>query len=216
MDIVTAPFQSSNCGINICWPDAIKQHHAGKPLKNIKLFTDDFEICGEAVITEYGMEGNAVYPLIHSIRNKINLNKSANIYIDFKPSNTEQELLSKTIDQDVKTKDYGCILNLTAAQLAIIKAYTSRDVYMSVTAFTKNIKKLEIHVDSLRPIEEAISSVGGIVTEELNDDFSLKKYPWIYTIGEMVDWDAPTGGFLLQGCFSMGHYAAESILKRTK
>ena len=69
-------------------------------------------------------------------------------------------------------------------------------------------------MNSLRPVEEAISTIGGIDLKEVNDDFSLKKYPWIYTIGEMLDWDAPTGGFLLQGCFSMGHYAAKSILEK--
>ena len=63
-------------------------------------------------------------------------------------------------------------------------------------------------------MEEAISTIGGIKTEEVNDDFSLKKYPWIYAIGEMLDWDAPTGGFLIQGCFSMGNYAAKSILEK--
>ena len=75
------------------------------------------------------------------------------------------------------------------------------------------IKKLNLKVTSLRPIEEAISTVGGIALNELNNDFSLKKYPNFFTIGEMVDWDAPTGGFLLQACFSMGKYVADEMNK---
>ncbi|MDP4210927.1 MAG: TIGR03862 family flavoprotein [Bacteroidota bacterium] len=212
MGIATHPFQSSNCGINISWPEALRQSHAGKPIKNIKLFTNDSEVKGEALITNYGMEGNAVYPLVPAIRNMLNTNKPAYIYIDFKPSNTEEQLLQKIKGKDIKTKDYGQLFNLNNVQLALIKAYTNKDIFLSVTGFISSIKKLAIPVDSLRPVEEAISSIGGIQPEEVNEDFSLKKYPWIYTIGEMLDWDAPTGGFLLQGCFSMGNYAAKSIL----
>lgn len=212
MGVATKPFQPSNCGINISWPENVRQSHAGKPIKNISLFTNNIEIKGEALITEYGMEGNAIYPLIPAIRNILISNNTSTITIDFKPSNTIEQLLQKTIGKEVKTKDYGQLFNLNPAQLAIIKAFTSKESFLSVPLFISSIKKLTIPVDSLRPVEEAISTVGGISLEEVNDDFSLKKYPWIYTIGEMLDWDAPTGGFLLQGCFSMGKYAAKSIL----
>ncbi len=216
MGVETKPFQSSNCGVNICWTENIRQNHAGKPLKNVRLFTNDIEARGEALITDYGMEGNAVYPIIPSIRNNINTHKPACLYIDFKPMNTREQLLEKITGKDVKSKEYGQFFNLNTVQLAIIKAYTSIDDYLSVTGFINNMKKLSIPIDSLRPVEEAISIIGGIDLREVNDDFSLKKYPWIYTIGEMLDWDAPTGGFLLQGCFSMGNYAAKSILERMK
>lgn len=214
MGIATHSFQSSNCGINIPWSEALRQSHAGKPLKNIRLFTSDFEVRGEAIITDYGLEGNAVYPLVPSIRNTLKLNATACVYLDFKPLNSLEQLLQKSKGGSIKSKDYSEIFNLTPVQLAIVKAFTSKDSFVSATAFVQYIKKLTIPVESLRPVEEAISTVGGIQTEEVNDDFSLKKYPWLYTIGEMVDWDAPTGGFLLQGCFSMGNYAAQSILMR--
>ena len=214
MGIAVNPFQASNCGVNINWPDAIKQQHAGKPIKNIRLFSNNFEVLGEAVITTYGMEGNAVYPIVPTIRNMLNANIPAEIYIDFKPLNTEEQLLLKTKNRAITAKDYGHLFNLNSAQLAIIKSYTSKDDYLSVRHFISTIKKLPIRIESLRPIEEAISTIGGIDLNEINSDFSLKRYPWIYTIGEMLDWDAPTGGFLLQGCFSIAHYAAKSILKK--
>jgi uncharacterized flavoprotein (TIGR03862 family) len=212
MGIATKPFQSSNCGINICWPEAVKKSHSGKPIKNIKLSAGDFEVKGEAVITDYGLEGNAVYPLVPAIRNMFNSNIPATISIDFKPLNAEEQLFQKIKGKDVNTKNYGQLFNLGTAQLAIIKSYTNKESFQSITRFIGSIKKLTIPVESLRPVEEAISSVGGICTEEISDDFSFKKYPWIYAIGEMLDWDAPTGGFLLQGCFSMGNFAAKSIL----
>jgi hypothetical protein len=141
----------------------------------------------------------------------LNRNIPVHIYIDFKPSNTGEQLLEKATGRNVRTKDYGQLFNLGSVQMALIKAFTGKDSFQSLTGFIGSIKKLIIPVDSLRPVEEAISTIGGIDLKEVNDDFSLKKYPWIYTIGEMLDWDAPTGGFLIQGCFSMGYYAAKSI-----
>ena len=212
MGIETNPFQPSNCGININWPDAVRHYHAGKPVKNIRLSVNDKKVAGETVITDYGMEGNAVYQLVPAIRNMLNNDIPAHIYVDFKPLNTEEQLLQKTKGKNFRTNEYGGLFNLNAVQMAIIKSFTSRDNFLSLPGFISSIKQLAIPVDSLRPVEEAISTIGGIDLKEVNDDFSLKKYPWIYAVGEMLDWDAPTGGFLLQGCFSMGHYAARSIL----
>jgi len=214
MGIGTNPFQSSNCGININWPEAVRQYHAGKPVKNIRLSAEDAEVLGEVVITDYGMEGNGIYQLVPAMRNILNKNIPVQIYVDFKPSNTEEQLLQKTTGKNVSTKEYGQLFNLSSAEMAIIKSCTSKENFLSPSGFISSIKKLAIPVDSLRPVEEAISTIGGIDLNEVNDDFSLKKYPWIYTIGEMLDWDAPTGGFLIQGCFSMGHYAAKSILEK--
>ena len=90
----------------------------------------------------------------------------------------------------------------------------SKEDFQSATKFVKHLKSLHIQITSLRPIDEAISTVGGILMKEINNDFSLRKFQNIFTIGEMVDWDAPTGGFLLQGCFSMGAYAAKTISER--
>lgn len=214
MGVKTNAFQASNCGVNIRWPESIVKNHAGKPLKNIKLSVQNHEILGEALITDYGMEGNALYPLIPAIRDMLIANLAPAIHIDFKPMNTIDQLIQKPNGKEIKTKDYSKVFNLGTAQLALLKAFSTRESFISIDGFVSNIKKLIIPIQSLRPVEEAISTVGGIPVQELNNDFSLKKYPWIYTIGEMVDWDAPTGGFLLQGCFSMGNYAANAILKK--
>jgi hypothetical protein len=95
--------------------------------------------------------------------------------------------------------------------MALIKQFTSKEEFLDPTSFIKRVKELSVFVSSLRPIEESISTVGGVDIENLNNDFSLKETPTIYTVGEMVDWDAPTGGFLLQGCFSMAYTVANSI-----
>ncbi|MEE9429566.1 MAG: TIGR03862 family flavoprotein [Melioribacteraceae bacterium] len=234
--ISTLPFQSSNCGVNINWSDNIKIH-SGKPLKNIRISIGNLLSKGEAVITDYGLEGNAIYSIVPEVRKEISKNSIANITIDFKPSNTAEQLLQKSKvksekieeinikparqfvgrdgDMSIKTKDYARVFNLKSVELALIKTYTSKETYLNVETFIDSLKKIEISIDFLRPIDEAISTVGGIDINELNSDFSLKKHPNIFTIGEMVNWDAPTGGFLLQGCFSMGDFVGRSILKKT-
>lgn len=203
--VKTVPFQASNCGLNIEWPEHFKTHHAGKPLKNIKIKIDGFEVKGEATITAYGLEGNAIYPLIWKVREAISRNETPTINIDFKPLNSKEKLLEKIKNKTPKTKAFAQALNLNATQIALIKSFSNKNDFLKPSVFISSVKHLQIPIQSLRPIEEAISTVGGIDLEEVNADFSLKKYPSIFVIGEMLDWDAPTGGFLLQGCFSMAH-----------
>jgi uncharacterized flavoprotein (TIGR03862 family) len=214
MGIQTLPFQSSNCGVNVGWPNSIGQFHCGKPVKNVRLFNETTSVQGELLITDYGLEGNAVYRLVPALRERLNNQGQASLHIDFKPLNPAEQLLQKVRGKNFSTRSYAEIFHLTPVQLAIIKAFSSRATYADPEHFATLLKDLEIPVLSLRPVEEAISVVGGVALEELNPDFSLKKYPWIYVAGEMADWDAPPGGFLLQGCFSMGHFAASAILKK--
>lgn len=201
--IKTNPFQSSNCGVNIEWNSHFKNHHAGKPLKNIEISVQGKTVKGEALITEYGLEGNAIYPLISQVRNSINNNNSTILKIDFKPNNSTEQLLQKIKSKPAKTKSYAQALNLNTTQIALLKSQSSKENFLKPTVFIDLVKHLQISVHSLRPMEEAISTVGGIDLEEVNENFSLKKYPNVFVIGEMLDWDAPTGGFLLQGCYTM-------------
>ena len=203
--IKTNPFQASNCGVNIEWPDHFKKHHAGKPLKNIEIEIDDFKVKGEAIITDHGLEGNAIYPLIWKVREAFKNKTIQKINIDFKPLNSREQLLKKIENKTPKTKVFAQALNLNATQIALIKSFSEKESFLKPPVFITSVKHLQIPIQSLRPIEEAISTVGGIDLDEVNSNFSLKKYPHIFTIGEMLNWDAPTGGFLLQGCFSMAN-----------
>lgn len=210
--IQTEPFQASNCGVVVSWPNAIKDNHSGKPLKNISISTGSTSAKGEVLITENGLEGHAVYPLVPAIRQQIAEKGTAVIELDFKPFNSIEQLLHKVEHKTaIHTKKYANIFNLSSADLSLIKSFTNKESFLNPLEFVKNLKSLKITIIGLSPIEEAISTVGGISVCELNCDFSLKKMPEYYAIGEMVDWDAPTGGFLLQGCFSMGHWVAKSI-----
>jgi len=213
-DIRTLPFRSSNCGIHINWPDSIKANHAGKPLKNIAATVNGFYNKGEALITDYGLEGNVIYPLVPEIRAKLSSGERLDIILDLKPFNTEEQLVQKVQGKtSAKTKNYAELFNLDTIQLALIKAFTTKETFLSPVLFAASLKQIKLPVESLRPVEEAISTIGGIDLNEMNPDFSFKKRPNCFAIGEMLDWDAPTGGFLLQGCFSMGHWVGTKILK---
>jgi len=214
-DIFTLPFQSSNCGIHINWPENIKTNHTGKPLKNIAVTVNGVSHKGEALITEYGLEGNAIYPVVPEIRKSLNKNEAIYILLDLKPFNTDEQLLQKVQGKtSAKTKNYADIFNLDSVQLALLKAFTTKESFLSPELFAASLKQIAIPVQSLRPVEEAISTIGGIDLNEMNPDFSFKKLPHCFAIGEMLDWDAPTGGFLLQGCFSMGHWVGKKIMEK--
>ncbi len=214
INISTLPFQSSNCGIHINWPESIRASHAGKPLKNIAVSVNGITNKGEALITEYGLEGNAIYPVVPEIRNTLNANEFVNIILDLKPFNTEEQLLQKVLGKtSAKTKNYAQIFNLDSVQLALLKAFTPKETFLSPELFAKCLKQLSLPVQALRPVAEAISTIGGIDLNEMNSDFSFKKRPDCFAIGEMLDWDAPTGGFLLQACFSMGHWVGKKLLE---
>jgi uncharacterized flavoprotein (TIGR03862 family) len=209
--VQTKPFESSNCGLNVDWPASVKEFHTGKPLKNIAITHQNFRIKGEAVISQYGLEGNAIYPISGQVRDSILEKATATITIDFKPNSTVSELYQRI--KTTKPSNYGKKLHLEASKMAIIKSILTKDQFLDPELFVRHIKYIEIPVESLRPVEEAISTVGGICIDQLTPQFSLINHPNIYCMGEMVDWDAPTGGFLLQGCFSMGYSVANAILR---
>jgi uncharacterized flavoprotein (TIGR03862 family) len=213
LGVHTVPFQASNCGAEVRWPAEFGVTYAGTPLKNIQLTAGHQQQKGEALVTDYGLEGNAVYPLGPALRQALAGGLPASIRIDFKPLNTHQQLLEKIRGGHLKPKNYLHAFNLTKVQLALIKAYTTREQYLDPALFIGTLKDLPLPIAALRPVEEAISTVGGIAVGELNPDFSLKAYPHLVVVGEMIDWDAPTGGFLLQGCFATAHYAARAILQ---
>ena len=205
--IKTIPFQPSNSAVKIIWKKEFLEIAEGKSLKNISLKCNDKEIKGEVVITKFGLEGGAVYALNGCIREQLK-NKTATIFIDFKPLLSVDEIRNKISNRGNKslTKQLEDQLNLNEIQIALVKSILTKEEFISIELLSNKIKNLPIIIIEITPIDEAISTVGGIALSELDEIFQLKKLPNNYCIGEMLDWDAPTGGYLLQACFSMGNY----------
>jgi uncharacterized flavoprotein (TIGR03862 family) len=209
--IHTVPFQASNCGIQLPWPQHIIRDHAGKALKNIRCTAEGLSSLGEATITEHGLEGNAIYPIVPAFRRALSEGREAFLQLDLKPNNTVEQLLHKL--NGAPSQKFALALNLDRPTMALLKAFTTKERFLSPSALAHDLACLRIPVTGLRPLGEAISTVGGINPEDLTPTFAFKRFPHLFAIGEMVDWDAPTGGYLLQGCFAMGHHVAQSILR---
>jgi len=192
-------FQSSNSGIELESPFL---ELSGKPLKNIRVFNALGERSGELVFTDYGIEGAAIYHMNRYVRANV---FPQEIFIDLKPNLSQAELQSRL--QKGKMTDVLKSLKIDGAKLALLKKL-DKTTYTDPNKLSSAIKAYPLNLSGFRPIDEVISSYGGVSWTALNDDLSLKKFPRVKCVGEMLNWDAPTGGYLLQGCFATGFYAA--------
>ena len=214
-NISTLPFMPSNCAFQVSWNMQFIKIAEGQSLKNIVVKCDNFEKLGELVITKFGLEGGAIYALSGQLRKQLQQNEKAHLYIDLKPQWSVLEIETKLNGRGNKSIS-DCLknsLNLPALVCQLLKTGLSKDEYTNTKTLSEKIKNYHILITDLAPIDEAISSVGGIPLSEINSDFELIKLPKNYVIGEMLDWDAPTGGYLLQACFSMGYCLATKLNK---
>jgi uncharacterized flavoprotein (TIGR03862 family) len=207
------PFQASNCGYSVDWPEDFIMEHEGCPLKNIAISCLNKKQKGEAVITRFGLEGNAIYALSPQIREELENHQKAIIFLDLKPTlscgDLEQKIKKSTVK---KTSDkLRKELKLNEVQIGLLKKYISKETYLNPKLLAQNIKNLRIEITGSAPLNDAISTIGGIQLDAVDTNFELKKLKNQYCIGEMLDWDAPTGGYLLQACFSMGVHLARHL-----
>ena len=211
--IDVAPFQASNCGYGVEWPEDFIMEHEGSPLKNIAISCLNKTQKGEAVITSFGLEGNAIYALSPQIREELKNHQKAVIYLDLKPTLSYDDLHQKIKKSTLKktSEKLQKELKLTAAQVGLLKKYLSKETYLNPELLAQNIKKLRIEITGSVLLNDAISTTGGVKLNAVDRNFQLKKLKNQYCIGEMLDWDAPTGGYLLQACFSMGKQLASYL-----
>lgn len=211
--IQTIPFQASNCAYKVEWPKNFIAKYEGQWLKNISVSTEDQVKHGELVITKFGLEGGAAYALSPLLRKQLFTNGVAQINIDLKPTFSKEELIQKLSVKTTKsiTQILSAELKLSDTQIALLKAFVSKEEFLNIETLASSIKSFSVSIVGMAPIDEAISTVGGIARSEVDEKFQLNVLPNQYVIGEMLDWDAPTGGYLLQGCFSMGAWLAKTF-----
>ena len=211
--ITTNAFYPSNCAYQVNWNPTFIIAYQGSPLKNCEFTCGNISRKGEAVITEFGIEGSGIYPLSPEIRKQLIQNKSANIQIDFKPDLPLEEIIER-IEKKGKFSIKEVLvkkINLSTTQIELLKLSSSKDEYNNVQFLSQLIKSYPLNIKGFAPMDDAISTVGGISLDEVTDSLELKKLPNHYCLGEMLDWDAPTGGYLLQACFSMGKFLADKL-----
>lgn len=206
-------FHASNCAYQVNWKTEFIQQHHGASLKNISITCSGKSKLGEVVLTNFGMEGGAIYALSPQIREQLLTKGSAEVFIDLKPSMSVDNILdrfSKRGNRSI-TKLLVDKLHLNEVHIALLKTQLSKEEFTNIPLLAEKIKTIPIALQAAAPMDEAISTVGGIDLSELDESFQLKKMPSVYCIGEMLDYDAPTGGYLLQSCFSMGNEVARLI-----
>jgi uncharacterized flavoprotein (TIGR03862 family) len=213
--INTTPFSASNCAYQVHWKSDFINKNEGSPLKNIAISCGGTTQKGEAVITKFGLEGNAIYGLSPQIREELNSNSKATIFIDFKPSLTLENVLSKInlSTQKNTTATLKKALKLSSAQIDLLKTTLSKELYLNSDSLAKSIKNFPLEITNTATLDEAISTVGGIELNAITKNFELKNVPNQFCIGEMINWDAPTGGYLLQACASIGVFVAKHLNK---
>jgi uncharacterized flavoprotein (TIGR03862 family) len=207
-DIAVIPVAPANCGYEVAWPAAFLEEAEGLPLKNIVLRAAGESVAGELLITKYGLEGGAIYQLSRALRTM----KAPSLEIDLKPAFTVEQLTAKIRHArgDHLIGQAASAWRLSQAAVALLRL---RPPFASGEELASVAKAYPLVLRGPRPIAEAISTAGGVSWEELDDHLMLKKLPGIFCAGEMIDWDAPTGGYLLQGCFSTATRAAQGALK---
>ena len=187
--VAITPWAPANCGWEVDWPNELLSRAEGLPLKNLTVRADGEAISGELLITRYGIEGGAIYRLGPILRAMA----QPEIEIDLKPQLSEETVRALLTSGGLK---------LSEAARALLDCFPNSE-----------IKHFQLTLRGPRPIAEAISSAGGVRWEELDDSLMLRKLPGVFVAGEMIDWEAPTGGYLLQGCFSTGTRAGRCAAK---
>ncbi len=209
LGVSVAPLAPANCGWEIEWPAEVLEVAEGKPLKNLRVHAGTESVDGELLVTRYGLEGGAVYALGAALRAM----PGPEIRIDFKPS-VAAEVLSRRLG--VCRRNFlaeGTVRWRLGPAVAAVVAHAAgvRD-FQDAGQLVAAVKGCRLRLDRLRPIAEAISSAGGVRWSELDGQLMLRSQPGVFVAGEMIDWEAPTGGYLMQGCFATGTRAGQSAV----
>jgi uncharacterized flavoprotein (TIGR03862 family) len=209
-NIETVPFEASNCAFKIDWNSDFLAKNEGKPLKNIEIHCKKHSKKGETIFTTFGIEGGAIYALSPQIREQLQQKNKATITIDLKPSLNLEEIIDKLHPGKI-TQQLSNTIKLEQPKIDLLKSYLTKEEFIDLKILAQFIKNFPLEISGVSPVDEAISTVGGIALSEVDQNFELLKMPNNFTIGEMLNYDAPTGGYLLQSCFSMGVFLANHL-----
>lgn len=214
-NISIAPFQSANCGFDVDWSTVFRERFAGAPIKSVAVTSPAGRIEGEFVISQHGIEGSLIYAHTAALRDQLNNTGTASLYLDLTPARSVERLIRDLTKQGSKSSFSNRLRKATGLEgvkAALLRELVPDAHMLSAENLAQQIKNLAVPLLRPRPIAEAISSAGGIVWDEVSDNYMLHKLPGVFVAGEMLDWEAPTGGYLLTACFATGRAAAQGML----
>ena len=218
--VPVAPLRPANCGFDLAWSAHLRERFAGHPAKPVEAFFTDSEgrehrRKGEFVVTENGVEGGLIYALSAPLRDTIAASGTVTLYLDLLPSHD----LPRVIDEVAHPRGSRSLsshlqsrLGLKGVKTALLYECLSRDVIDNPQKLAAAIKALPLRLLAPRPLDEAISSAGGVLLEALDAALMIRALPGVFCAGEMLDWEAPTGGYLLTACLASGRAAGKGVL----
>ena len=210
--VTLAPLRPSNCGFDVAWSGHFSSRHAGQPLKGVALSFEGWQQAGECVVTAGGVEGSLVYAASARLRERIAQAGAAVFELDLLPQRSlswvAAELAHPRGPRSLSTH-LKARLKLDGVKAGLLWELVPKEAQADPPRFAQFIKALPVRVVAPRPIAEAISSAGGVPFEALDERLMLRALPGVFCAGEMLDWEAPTGGYLLTACFASGRAAGQ-------
>jgi uncharacterized flavoprotein (TIGR03862 family) len=210
----------ANCGFTVAWSDIFSGRFAGQPLKNVELLFGSKKVRGEAVITRTGIEGGAVYALAAPLRDSIAASGRAALSIALRPDIGPEQLAARLSAPRGKQSFSGFLrkaAGLAPVRIGLLNEVAARSkINLSATSaadLAALINAVPISLIGTAPLERAISTAGGIRFDEVDEHYMLRRLPGVFAAGEMLDWEAPTGGYLLQACFATGAAAGRGVVR---
>ena len=215
--IGVAPFGPANAGVSIGWSDAFAARFAGVPLKNIALTRGEVTVRGEAMITATGLEGGAIYTLFPQVRAALEAKGPVTLQLDLRPDlrlDQAAARLERAPRGQSSANRLRKALGLSPAAVNLLREAHGRALPAHAATLALAIKALPLRVTGTQSLERAISTAGGVDLAGLDEDLMFRTRPGVYAAGEMLDWEAPTGGYLLQATLATGAAVADAILRR--
>ncbi|MBF9143880.1 BaiN/RdsA family NAD(P)/FAD-dependent oxidoreductase [Hymenobacter properus] len=218
--VPVVPFAPANCGAEVVWSDFFKEKVGRAPLKNISLRVNSGPaVRGEIMLTDYGLEGTPVYALTPQVREALGHGGPATLFLNLKPDLAPSALRAKLQQRrsGASLPDFlRKALGLTPPVPTLLRELVPQVATAPPEELAALLTALPLPVAGLRPLDEAISTAGGIALAAVDEHLMLRQRPGTFVAGEMLDWEAPTGGYLLQGCFSTGAWAAQGVLQHLR
>jgi uncharacterized flavoprotein (TIGR03862 family) len=208
-------FRPANCGFDVGWSDYFSDRYAGEPVKSVAASSRAGRFEGEFVVTRYGIEGSLIYAHSACLRDALEKGEQPGLIVDLAPGRSEDRLYSALTThsrKDSLSNKLRKAAGLSPIKVALLRECVPGVSAMSPTEIAEQIKALRISIVATRPIEEAISSAGGIALNGIDARYMLKSMPGVFVAGEMLDWEAPTGGYLLTACFATGKAAGQGVV----
>lgn len=214
--VSVVPLKPANCGFDIAWSDYMKERFAGAPVKSITLSFGRTQVKGDFVVTSTGIEGSAVYALSAPLRDTLQGGEKANLILDLVPDRDEARLARDLAAPRGKSSMANHLrrkAGIDGAKAALLRECADAEVYADMEKLARAIKHLSLPIERPRPVAEAISVAGGITLGELDNNYMLTQLPGIFAAGEMLDWEAPTGGYLISACLATGRAAGDGAAR---